>query len=88
MSLKQICDLAYVINVEKIERMAENDRVITAVLALGSEEPLEMPTVDQYRAMFDKALNEPPQREAEADSDQAILMKALGLGTHGREDAS
>lgn len=87
MSLKQICDLAYVLILEKIERTTETDRIITAleVFLSGEGGTVELPSAEARKAEFDKALSAPPKEDA--NPDQVILMRALGIGVYGRRDA-
>lgn len=76
MSLRQLADVAYAMLVERIERQAHTERIVSAILAAaGGKTELVDPA--QRRAHFDAVLIAEPK---EIDPDQWVLMEALGVG--------
>jgi hypothetical protein len=71
--------LAYVIQLEKVERQADAMLIVTGVArALGAE--VELLDLAQIRADFDSALAAEP---VAVDSDRAALLEGLGLRVRG-----
>jgi hypothetical protein len=79
LSLKQLCDVAYVLLVDRVDRSAQSQMVASAVL-LAAGAKVEIPDPEDLRVKFDKALNAEPKW---IDSDQRVLMEALGVGGYG-----
>lgn len=76
----EVCDLAYVLLLDQLERLLLADRHVVAVLrAAGHDIPL--PTYQERRELFDAALvSEPkPAKADEVDSEQMELRRALGV---------
>lgn len=72
-----MCALAYVIQLDKVERQADAMLIVTGVArALGAE--VELLDLAQVRADFDSALAAEP-----VDSDRAALLEGLGLRVRG-----
>ena len=44
-----MCDIAYVLLVERLERQVLSERVVAATLAAGGAEDVEMPSMDEAR---------------------------------------
>ena len=73
LSLRDLCDVAYVLWVAQEEQQAV--AVITGVWAAGAGDK-ETPTVADYRTSFDEGLCAPP--EPESDS-QRLRRELLGV---------
>ena len=70
-----MCDIAYVLLVERLERQVLSERVVAATLAAGGAEDVEMPQMDEARATFEAALVAEPVPE----SPRAALLRELGV---------
>ena len=70
-----MCDIAYVLLVERMERQVLSERQVAAVLASGGAENIEMPQMDEARAEFDAALVAEPVPE----SPRAAMLRELGV---------
>jgi len=75
-SLLDLCDTAYVLLVEQLERRTLTERHVTAVLRAAGAEDVEEPDCDEKRAQFDAALVAAPVPE----SPNARLLRELGVG--------
>lgn len=69
-----MCDLAYVLQVEQLERRAlvERQMAVTA-LAAGAKD-VKIPDLDEVRTQFDAALLEEPKM---VDADDVALRRRL-----------
>jgi hypothetical protein len=77
-----VCDLAYVLLLDQLERQVLADRHVAAVLMTAGAEGVELPTLYERRAAFDVALVADPVAPAvvsEVDSEQMELRRALGV---------
>ena len=70
-----MCDIAYVLLVERLERQVLSERQVAAVLAAAGAEDIEMPQMDEARVAFDAALVADPVPE----SPRAALLRELGV---------
>ena len=70
-----MCDIAYVLLVERLERQVLSERQVAAVLATAGAEDIEMPDMDGARAEFEAALVAEPVPE----SPRARLLRELGV---------
>ena len=75
MSLLDLCDITYVLLVERLERQVLSERQVAAVLATAGAKDVEMPQMDEARAQFDVALIAAPVPE----SPNAVLLRELGV---------
>ena len=75
MSLRDVCDIAYVLLVERLERQVLSERQVAATLVAGGAQDIEMPQMDEARAAFDAALVADPVIE----SPRAALLRELGV---------
>lgn len=73
-----MCDLAYVLLVEQLERQVLADRQIAALQFVMSGEGGDLPTLAESVAQFDEALVAAPQ-PADVDDEQMRLRRALGV---------
>lgn len=75
-----MCDLAYVLLLDQLERLLLADRHVAAVLIAAGAEGVTLPTYQERRALFDAALvAEPTQQANEVDDEQMELRRALGV---------
>lgn len=72
-----MCDVAYVLIVEAVERQVLADRQVAALQAVMSGEGGDLPTVQEAVNFVDAALLAEPV--AVADDEQSRLRRALGL---------
>ena len=70
-----MCDIAYVLLVERLERQVLSERQVAAVLAASGAEDVVMPDMDDARADFEAALVADPVPE----SPRAALLRELGV---------
>jgi len=70
-----VCDIVYVLLVERLERQVLSERQVAAVLAAGGAADVEMPSMDDARATFDAALVAEPVPE----SPRAAMLRELGV---------
>jgi len=75
LTLVDLCDVAYVIHVERLERQVLSDRQAAATFKAAGAEKVEMPTVDERRADFDAALVAEPEPEPA----NVRLLRAIGV---------
>ena len=76
MSLLDLCDTAYVLLVEQVERRTLVERQVAAVLRAAGAEDVEEPDPAEARERFDAALVAAPVPE----SPTARLLRELGVG--------
>lgn len=77
MTLKQVCDFAYVIQVDLLEQRIATQQIGSMLAMATGAEGVTVPDPDQIRAEFDAALEaEPPSG---VDREQAELAEALGV---------
>jgi len=74
-TLLDLCDTAYVLLIEQLERRTLTERQVTAVLRAANAD-VEEPDCDEARARFDAALVAAPVPE----SPNARLLRELGVG--------
>lgn len=75
MSLLDLCDVTYVLLLERLERQVLSERQVAAVLAAAGAEDVEMPSMDEACAAFDAALIAEPVPE----SSRAAMLRELGV---------
>lgn len=75
MNAQQLCDIAYVILLDRLERSVLVERQNAASLIAGGVEDIEVPTLADAFAEFDAALIAEPEPE----SASARLMRELGI---------
>lgn len=72
-----MCDVVYVLLVERLERRALTERQVSATLAAAGAKGVKLVDPDEVRADFDRWLLEEPKPSSE--SRDKILRDALGL---------
>lgn len=75
MSLLDLCDITYVLLVERVERQVLSERQVAATLVAAGMEGIETPQMDEARVAFDAALVADPVPE----SPRAALLRELGV---------
>lgn len=75
----EVCDLAYVVLLDQLERHVLADRHVAAVLMAAGQKDVTLPDLAEKRAVFDAALVEEPKVLAAVDSEQWELRRALGV---------
>lgn len=79
MSVADVCDVAYVLLLDELERQVLADRHVIAVHnASGRYEEQPLPTFHERRTVFDAALVE-EARTTDVDSEEMQLRRALGV---------
>lgn len=73
-----MCDLAYVLLAEQLERQVLTDRQIAALQFVMSGEGGDLPTLAEAVQQFEDALEADPQ-PAHVDDEQMRLRRALGV---------
>jgi hypothetical protein len=71
-----VCDLAYVVLLEQVDRQCQADMNTAAVLIAAGAKGVDMPNLVDARTWFDQALVAEPPR---MDRRTSILRRALGL---------
>jgi hypothetical protein len=74
-TLRDLCDITYVLLIEQLERLVLSERQIVATLLAAGAPDIEMPLMDEVRAVFDAALIAEPVPE----SPRAALLRSLGI---------
>ena len=74
-----MCDLAYVLLVDQLERQVLADRQVAATLLAAGASGVELPDVADKRRLFDAALVEEPRPVTPIDDEQWELRRALGV---------
>ncbi len=74
-----MCDLAYLLLLERLERQVLADRQIAALQLVMSGEGGDLPTLQETREAFDAALVAEPQQGTQVDAEQMELRRALGV---------
>jgi hypothetical protein len=74
-----VCDLAYLLLVEQVERQTLADRQVAAFQMVMSGEGGQLPTVAEARQQLDAALIAVPVEATAVDVEQAELRRALGV---------
>lgn len=80
MTVRDVCDVAHVLLIERVERQALADRQIAALEAVMGGKGGDLPTVGDAVAAFDAALLAEPAVRVQVSDDQAALRRALGVG--------
>ena len=76
LTIGELCSVAYALLAERVERRALAAYTVAGVAqALGAD--VELPDPDRWRSELDTALAAEPKT---VDSDQDVLLSALGLG--------
>lgn len=78
--MRDVCDVAYVLLVEQLERQVLADRQIAALQLVMSGQGGDLPTLPDVLTKFDEALLALPAA-AGADDEQLRLRRALGVST-------
>lgn len=74
MTVREGCDVAYALLVERIERQVSTDRMVAAVFIAAGAKDVKLPDVGDARRALDAALLAPaPSQERRA------LLEALGV---------
>ena len=79
MSVREVCDLAYVWLLEALERQTLADRHVAAVLMVAGAKDVTLPSLAEKRAQFDEALVAEPAVVTVLDREQLELRQALGV---------
>jgi hypothetical protein len=74
LTLRDLCDLAYVLQVEQLERRVLAGQHVAAIAASVGAKDVEIPDPDKIRAEFDAMLIEEPKM---VDSDELALRRRL-----------
>ena len=70
-----MCDIAYVLLVESLERHVLAERLVAATMVAAGAENVDVQSVDEARATFEAALVAEPVPE----SPRAALLRELGV---------
>lgn len=82
MTAADLCDVAYTVQVEQLERWIVGERQVAATLMAAGADGVEMPSLSEARDAFDSALDEPFAFSVE-DPERGELLEALGLRRAG-----
>lgn len=76
-----MCDLAYVLLLDQMERQVLADRQVAAVLMAAGAKDVRLPSLAEKRAEFDEALAAEPKPSAVSllSDEQRELREALGV---------
>lgn len=74
-----MCDVAYVLLVEQLERQVTADRQVAAVFIAAGAKKVELPQLPEQRRLLEAALVEEPRVLTSVDSKQMELRRALGV---------
>jgi hypothetical protein len=76
----EVCDLAYVMLLDQLERQVLADRHVAAVLMAAGAQDVPLPDFTEERARLDAALTEEPATVAShVEVEQLELRRALGV---------
>lgn len=78
MTVSEVCDLAYVLLLDNLERHVLADRHVAAVLMAAGAEGVTLPTMQEQRLVFDAALLAEHQGH-DLDTEEMQLRRALGV---------
>jgi hypothetical protein len=74
-----VCDLAYLLLLEQVERQTLADRQVAAFQMVMLGEGGQLPTVAEARQQLDAALIAEPVEATAVDVEQVELRRALGV---------
>jgi hypothetical protein len=74
----EVCDLAYVLLLEALERQVLADRQVAAVFIAARAEGVDLPSFAEQRARFDAALVAEPVA-VQVETEQQELRRMLGV---------
>jgi len=74
-----VCDLAYVLLLDQLERLLLADRHVAAVFIAAGGDDVTLPTYRERRLLFDQSLAAEPAPTVDVDPEQMELRRALGV---------
>jgi hypothetical protein len=77
--LRDVCDLAYVLVLEQLERQYIADRSALASAAYASGQEVTLPAWDDWVSEFDEHLSAPPKPVTEQEQKTNFWRRELGL---------
>lgn len=79
MSLRDVCDVVYVLHLEQIERTVLVERQLAVTVLAAGGKGVDVPTLQQAREEFDAMLLAEAPKGTVRTAEEAELRRALGL---------